>query len=101
MHIHDMSRDASIDLLTHTQLCRLACYVVPIYCAYHNNYLYGFSRLGQKIVWMRTNPRVCVEADEVASPRQSPGTASQGLSRWITTRNLLPERSMNGRTDEV
>jgi uncharacterized protein len=75
MHIHDMTRDASIDLLTRTQLCRLACthegqpYVVPIYCAYHNNYLYGFSRLGQKIVWMRTNPRVCVEADEVASPR--------------------------------
>lgn len=75
MLIHDMTRDASIALLTRTRLCRLACahegqpYVIPIYCAYHNNYLYSFSRVGQKIAWMRANPLVCVEADELVSPQ--------------------------------
>jgi nitroimidazol reductase NimA-like FMN-containing flavoprotein (pyridoxamine 5'-phosphate oxidase superfamily) len=27
--------------------------------------LYSFSTLGQKIDWMRGNPRVCVEVDEI------------------------------------
>jgi hypothetical protein len=73
MLIHDMTRQASIDLLARTPLCRLACahegqpYITPIHCAYHDNCLYSFSRLGQKIAWMRASPLVCVEADELAS----------------------------------
>ena len=52
---------------------RLACardnqpYVVPIYFAVDGNALYAFSSPGQKIDWMRGNPRVCVEADSVDS----------------------------------
>jgi hypothetical protein len=42
-------------------------YVVPIYFAYEPDRLYGFSTLGQKIEWMRANPHVCVEVDEVHS----------------------------------
>ena len=42
-------------------------YVVPIYFAYEPDRLYGFSTVGQKIEWMRANPLVCVEADEVVS----------------------------------
>jgi hypothetical protein len=73
MQIHDMTRQASIDLLARNPLCRLACahdgqpYVTPIHCAYHNNCLYSFSRLGQKIAWMRASPLVCVQADELVS----------------------------------
>jgi len=40
-------------------------YVVPIHFAYQNNWLYSFSVLGQKIEWMRANPLVCVEADQM------------------------------------
>ena len=75
MLIHDMTRQASIDLLARTRLGRLACahgsqpYITPIYCAYDDNCLYSFSTLGQKITWMRANPLVCVEADELASPQ--------------------------------
>ena len=75
MLIHDMTRQASIDLLARVRLCRLACahegqpYITPTYCAYEANYLYSFSRLGQKITWMRANPLVCVQADELVSPR--------------------------------
>jgi nitroimidazol reductase NimA-like FMN-containing flavoprotein (pyridoxamine 5'-phosphate oxidase superfamily) len=42
--------------------------VVPIYFAYADRHLYAISTMGQKIEWMRTNPRVCVEIDEINSP---------------------------------
>ncbi|MGO9060039.1 MAG: pyridoxamine 5'-phosphate oxidase family protein [Candidatus Binataceae bacterium] len=38
--------------------------------AYHDGYLYSFTTVGQKIEWMRVNPLVCVEADEVVSPQR-------------------------------
>lgn len=50
---------------------RLACasnnrpYVVPIYFSYDADRLYCFSTLGRKIEWMRENPLVCVEVDEI------------------------------------
>ena len=74
--IQELTRQASLDLLARTRLGRLACtygaqpYVVPIYFAYHNEYLYVFSTVGQKIEWMRANPLVCVEVDEVEGPEQ-------------------------------
>jgi uncharacterized protein len=74
--IQELTRQASLDLLARTHLCRLACakgnqpYVVPVYFAYANEDLYSFSTIGQKIEWMRANPLVCVEAAEVVSPEQ-------------------------------
>jgi nitroimidazol reductase NimA-like FMN-containing flavoprotein (pyridoxamine 5'-phosphate oxidase superfamily) len=74
--IEEMTRQSSLDVLTRSHLCRLACaqgsqpYVVPSYFAYNNNSLYSFSTVGQKIDWMPANPLVCVEADEVVSPRE-------------------------------
>jgi uncharacterized protein len=50
---------------------RLACvsnnrpYIVPIYFSYDADALYCFSTLGRKIEWMRENPLVCVEVDEI------------------------------------
>jgi|SRR5579863_1734157 len=73
MLIRDMTRQASMELLTRVRLFRLACahegqpYITPIHCAYASNYLYSFSRLGKKITWMRANPLVCVEAEELVS----------------------------------
>ena len=76
MLIHEMTREASIDLLARVRLGRLACaregqpYITPIYYAYDDNYLYSFSTLGQKIAWMRENPLVCLAADELVSPQE-------------------------------
>jgi nitroimidazol reductase NimA-like FMN-containing flavoprotein (pyridoxamine 5'-phosphate oxidase superfamily) len=73
--IAELTRQESVDLLTRTRLGRLACvhgsqpYVVPIYFAYHNECLYSFSTVGQKIEYMRANPLVCVEVDEVVGPQ--------------------------------
>ena len=55
------------------RLCfgRLGCardnqpYIVPAYFAYEPDHLYGFATFGQKIEWMRSNPLVCVQADDV------------------------------------
>ena len=76
MLIEEMPRQACIDFVQKARLGRLACeqagqpYVTPFYFAYHNDALYGFSTVGQKIAWMRANPRVCIEVDEVASAQQ-------------------------------
>ena len=71
MLIHEMSKAECQDVLTRTNLGRLACvrnnqpYIVPIYFDYDGDYLYSFATLGQKIQWMRTNPRVCDEVDNI------------------------------------
>lgn len=76
MLIEEMSRQACIDFLTRTRLGRLACaqgeqpYITPLFFAYHTDALYSFSTVGQKIAWMRANPLVCVETDEVKTPQQ-------------------------------
>ncbi len=71
MLIQELTRQESLEVLARTHLGRLACargmqpYVVPIHFAYQNHWLYSFSVLGQKIDWMRANPLVCVEADQM------------------------------------
>jgi nitroimidazol reductase NimA-like FMN-containing flavoprotein (pyridoxamine 5'-phosphate oxidase superfamily) len=74
--IQELTRQASLDFLARTHLGRLACvqagqpYIVPIYFTYHDNYLYSFSTVGQKIDWMRASPLVCVQVDDVVSSEQ-------------------------------
>jgi nitroimidazol reductase NimA-like FMN-containing flavoprotein (pyridoxamine 5'-phosphate oxidase superfamily) len=76
MLIQELTRQASLDLLTRANLGRLACaqgaqpYIVPFYFVYYHDCLYSFGTVGQKIEWMRANPLVSVEADEIVSPRQ-------------------------------
>lgn len=76
MFIQEMSREQCLELLGRARLGRLACvqesqaYVVPFNFVYKSECLYSFSTVGQKIIWMRANPLVCVEVDEIASPRE-------------------------------
>jgi nitroimidazol reductase NimA-like FMN-containing flavoprotein (pyridoxamine 5'-phosphate oxidase superfamily) len=78
MVIREMSREECLRVLAKAKLARLACahenqpYVVPVYLAYHeaSECLYGFTTPGQKVEWMRANPLVCVEVDEVAAHDQ-------------------------------
>ena len=74
--IRDMTREMSIGLLERAHVGRLGCtrdlqsYIVPFAFAYHQNFIYGFTTVGQKVDWMRANPLVCVEADEIVSRRE-------------------------------
>jgi uncharacterized protein len=96
-----MDRQTTLDLLTRTHLGRLACaqgsqpYVVPFYFAYHNNFLYSFTTVGQKIDWMRANPLVCVEADEVVSPEEWASVIVFGRYEELPdTSEYQPERAV-------
>ena len=71
MLIHELTENECRDILKRTNLARLACsrhdqpYVVPIHFDFDEEWFYSFSTLGQKIDWMRANPKVCVEVDDI------------------------------------
>jgi len=74
--IHVLTKQESLELLARSHLGRLACaqgaqpYVVPVHFAYDKDTLYSFATVGQKIEWMRANPLVCVEVDEIVSQQR-------------------------------
>jgi uncharacterized protein len=76
MLIQDMTREMSVDLLKRTHIGRLGCaqdfqpYVTPMSFVHHQEFIYSFATIGQKIEWMRANPLVCVEVDEIVSRQQ-------------------------------
>ena len=76
MLIRDITRDMSLALLNRTHLGHLGCaqgsrpYVVPISFAYHREHLYSFATIGRKVEWMRANPLVCVEVEEILSRQE-------------------------------
>lgn len=73
MRIVEISHKECAELLDRVSVGRLACaldnqpYVVPVCFKYEPESLYAFSTLGKKIEWMRQNPKVCVQADEIGS----------------------------------
>jgi uncharacterized protein len=76
MFIHELTYEECRHFLRQVSVGRLACardnqpYVVPIHFAFNGNYIYGFTTLGQKIEWMRSNPLVCLEVDEKITDQQ-------------------------------
>jgi nitroimidazol reductase NimA-like FMN-containing flavoprotein (pyridoxamine 5'-phosphate oxidase superfamily) len=84
MIIQEMNQDECLKWLPRSRLARLACahenqpYIVPVYLAFHNPLenpacFYGFTTSGLKVEWMRVNPLVCVQLDEI-----------EGSERWIS-----------------
>jgi uncharacterized protein len=61
------------ELLKRVSIGRLACslneqpYVVPVRFSYETDCIYIFSTVGKKIKWMRQNPKVCLQADEIGN----------------------------------
>ena len=73
MMIHELTPKECAEVLERTSVGRLACardnqpYVVPVHFSFdmERGCVYSFSTVGQKVVWMRENPRVCLEVEEV------------------------------------
>ena len=73
MLVHELSVPDCLALIEKAPFARLGCaylaqpYIVPIQLALdaEARCLYGFSLAGQKIAWMRRNPKVCVAVDAV------------------------------------
>jgi uncharacterized protein len=76
MLIRELTTPECHDVLKRASIARLACardnqpYVVPVHVYFDGDYLYSFATLGQKIAWMRENPRVCVQVDEIVDRTQ-------------------------------
>ena len=73
MRIIPISQQECGELLQRVSIGRLACslndqaYVVPVAFSYETDCIYIFSTFGKKIEWMRKNPKVCLQADEIGN----------------------------------
>jgi len=71
MVMNEMTEQESREALARTTFGRLGCslgdqpYIVPVCLACEGNFIYVFSTLGKKIEWMRANPKVCIQIDEI------------------------------------
>lgn len=101
MQILELTMTECVEVLARLKLGRLACakddqpYLTPIYYAYHERHLYSFAMLGQKINWMRVNPKVCVEVDEIITRNDWISVIVQGhyeelldIAEWKFVREL-------------
>lgn len=74
MRVTELSKEECRQLLKRVRMGRLACslhdqpYIVPVYFSYEGEFIYIFSAVGKKIEWMRQNPKVCLQADEIGAP---------------------------------
>jgi uncharacterized protein len=74
MKISVLGTEDCWEVVDRTKFGRIACsvddqpYVVPFnFNVDGKQHLYAFSTVGQKIEWMRKNPLVCVEVEELTS----------------------------------
>ena len=85
MTINELGEQECRALLQRASMGRLGCaldnqpYVLPIYLAYENDFIYVFSTFGKKIEWMRANPKVCVQFEEVKSQTEWASVIVNGL----------------------
>jgi uncharacterized protein len=107
MLISKMNSEECREFLARHEAGRLACtrdgqpYIVPIYFVYESDHLYGFTTPGRKVEWMRENPLICVQADDVVSEDKWTSVVVLGryeeLSEYSEERNkaqsLLLKRS--------
>ena len=90
MLIHELTREECLDVLGRNTLGRLACvqdgqpYIVPVSFNLDGSYIYGFATVGQKVRWMRANPLVCLEVEEITDRRHWTTVIAFGLYEELT-----------------
>lgn len=90
MRIEQLTEEECYQALNSAGFGRLACaldnqpYVVPVYFAVGHRCLYSFALPGQKVDWMRRNPRVCVEADTVGASNDWTSVVVMGRYRELS-----------------
>jgi nitroimidazol reductase NimA-like FMN-containing flavoprotein (pyridoxamine 5'-phosphate oxidase superfamily) len=73
MLVRELTAEECREVLARMHLGRLGCarrdqpYVVPIHFSYDasGDCAYAFSTVGQKVHWMRDNPKICLEVEEI------------------------------------
>ena len=83
--LRDLSPELTNHLLTTQFFGRIGCaangqvLVVPVSYFYDGQAIYGHTREGTKTQFLRQNPAVCFEVDEVCSPTSWRSVVVQGL----------------------
>lgn len=73
MITRDMTRADCTQLLGKLSFGRIACvedgqpYIVPFSFAFDGDAIHSFATVGTRIGWMRANPRVCIEVEDIVS----------------------------------
>ena len=99
MMINEMSEKECRTVLTRSSIGRLGCalenqpYVVPIYFAYESECVYVLSTFGQKVEWMRANPKVCIQVDEIANECQWVSVIANGIYKELPEPQYSTERA--------
>ncbi len=71
MEMKELSPKECHAILQRAETGRLGCsfenqpYIVPVSIACDDDSIYVFATFGQKIKWMRANPKVCLQVDEI------------------------------------
>lgn len=99
MLIHEMNEPECREILARASFGRLGCalndqpYVIPVGIACETDYIYVFSTFGKKIEWMRTNPKVCVQVDEIKSQSEWTSVIANGEYQELEEPRHTDERT--------
>ena len=107
MLIHELTPGECREVLARATYGRLGCargdqpYVVPFVFKLDTSgtCFYSFSTLGQKIEWMRDNPKVCVEVDEVVD--QLNWTSVLALGRYEEIQDAGNDEELRKQASEL
>ena len=107
MLIHALNPHECREVLGRCDLGRLGCarfdqpYVVPIHFSFDSDRdcVYAFSTVGQKILWMRENPKVCLEVDEIAD--KDVWTTVLAFGRYEELHRNADDREARGRAEAL
>lgn len=99
MVIDELTRKQCSEFLGRTSLGRLACsagdqpYIVPLVFAHDDaKYLYSMATFGQKIEWMRENPKVSVLFDEIVGESHWTSVVVNGVYEELAGPRFEDER---------
>ena len=106
MLIHELAPDECAEVLRRNDLGRLGCarydqpYIVPILFSFdaERNCFYAFSTIGQKIGWMRENPKVCLEVEEIGDKNH--WTTVLAIGRYEEIQQDPNEREARSRAEQ-
>lgn len=98
MTMNELTPAECAEVLARASFGSLGCaledqpYVVPLYFVYDAGYVYALSTAGQKVEWMRRNPKICLQVNEVAGQEQWMSVLASGRYEELTGPRYADER---------